>query len=323
MLGQVPPEFYQPSPPEEFAFDWDNEKVRRLKVPVTRLAVARLAWNFDAPLLTGNVSLRDVLANPGQHPEHTQRILKADTRYPLDVMFHKGRWMILDGMHRLAKLALLCGARQVRVRRIPESAIPKIAISPSAKDRMMRRLGAVLPGLGGTDQFEFYKNVAKRYAETAARLLDRHDLLGASKIASDAEDMIEKAYDILRQRHPEDISRKDLEEVFEVRTLASFVQTAFLKETNKLFSAVFDPPKTPIRQAIHTLVDAETAVKDGDLERAKRLVFESTIMARTIRERSKNPDERHGAEDLLTRMVPAMIQAIKTVEAGGKWVTPE
>lgn len=53
------------------------------------------------------------------------RTLNADTGYPIDVMFWRGRWLILDGLHRLMNLSMQ-GMEVVKVRKIPVSAIPEI-----------------------------------------------------------------------------------------------------------------------------------------------------------------------------------------------------
>ena len=51
--------------------------------------------------------------------------MQADINYPIDIMFWKKRWLILDGLHRLMKQAIE-GRQTVQVRKIPESAIPLI-----------------------------------------------------------------------------------------------------------------------------------------------------------------------------------------------------
>jgi hypothetical protein len=55
----------------------------------------------------------------------TEKIEKADTSYPIDIMENKGRWLILDGLHRLVKLYEQ-GEKTVKVRIIPRKKIPEI-----------------------------------------------------------------------------------------------------------------------------------------------------------------------------------------------------
>ncbi len=51
--------------------------------------------------------------------------MKADPSYPIDIMENKGRWLILDGLHRLMKTSIL-GTKTVRVRKISRDYIPDI-----------------------------------------------------------------------------------------------------------------------------------------------------------------------------------------------------
>ena len=51
--------------------------------------------------------------------------MKADLKYPIDIMENKGRWLILDGLNRLMK-AYLLKMKTVKVRIIPRDKIPEI-----------------------------------------------------------------------------------------------------------------------------------------------------------------------------------------------------
>jgi len=51
--------------------------------------------------------------------------MNADLSYPIDIMENKGRWLILDGLHRLVKAKIL-GFDKVKVRKIPRTEILKI-----------------------------------------------------------------------------------------------------------------------------------------------------------------------------------------------------
>jgi hypothetical protein len=115
-----------------FDFDWDERKVWQLHEPVTTMHVSELDWHIDIPFWdknggTYNLSPRDVINHPELHPIEYERILKSDSSHPLDVMENKGRWLLLDGLHRLTK-QVLGGKEQVRVRIIPRSRIPEILI---------------------------------------------------------------------------------------------------------------------------------------------------------------------------------------------------
>ncbi len=116
-----------------FDFHWSSKKVWKLDIPVTTMPVRELEWHFDIPFWNkpngGYYDLKpnDVLASPEEYKVEYERTLKSDLRHPIDIMENKGRWLILDGLHRLVK-ARLQGMTAVRVRKIPRSEIPKIQI---------------------------------------------------------------------------------------------------------------------------------------------------------------------------------------------------
>jgi len=115
-----------------FDFHWDAHKVWAIEAPVEDMRLDELAWHFDVPFLWKrpngyyDVLPRDVLDRPDQHALEYARTMQADTSYPIDIMRHNGRWVILDGLHRLMKLSAE-GATIVKVRKIPVAAIPLIA----------------------------------------------------------------------------------------------------------------------------------------------------------------------------------------------------
>lgn len=53
------------------------------------------------------VSPRDVQAQPLAYPEHADRIVIADLACALHVVQRRGRWLVLDGIHRLTKAEML------------------------------------------------------------------------------------------------------------------------------------------------------------------------------------------------------------------------
>ena len=113
-----------------FDFDWDECKVWGLDVPSEEMPAVDLVWHFDIPFLQlrpdGHyLTPRQVIDRPDDYPGEYQRTIRADTAYPIDIMRWKGRWLILDGLHRLMKQTIE-GAEVVRVRKIPPGAIPLI-----------------------------------------------------------------------------------------------------------------------------------------------------------------------------------------------------
>src|SRR3989338_4250787 len=114
-----------------FDFDWDSKKVWALELPTEEMPIEELLWHFDIPFWdsegTDAYNLRpwDLIANPVEEPTHFLAIEKADLDYPIDIMWNKGRWVILDGLHRLVKYYLQ-GVTLLKIRKVPEKMIPLI-----------------------------------------------------------------------------------------------------------------------------------------------------------------------------------------------------
>ena len=116
----------------EHAFDlpfWrDNEKLWALEVPVEEISVDELLWILDVPFWEdekGNIVItpNEVINNPEKYPVHRDKIKAADTSYPIDIMKNKkGKWLTLEGLHRLVKL-VLAKESTVQVRKIPPELI--------------------------------------------------------------------------------------------------------------------------------------------------------------------------------------------------------
>jgi len=51
--------------------------------------------------------------------------MMSDLKYPIDIMRNKGKWLLLDGLHRLVKAKIL-GYSSIYVRKIPRSKIADI-----------------------------------------------------------------------------------------------------------------------------------------------------------------------------------------------------
>ncbi len=113
-----------------FDFSWSEKKVWALDIPVEKIDIKELEWHFEIPFWStknGYYDLKpnDVINFPENHQEEYDRTMKADLSYPIDIMENKGRWLILDGLHRLVKAKIL-GKTEVEVRKVPRSKIPEI-----------------------------------------------------------------------------------------------------------------------------------------------------------------------------------------------------
>ncbi len=114
-------------------FWWDDDRLRGLSLTVESVAVSELAWGLEIPFWSDgrkpySVRGRDVLESPDRHPEHRRRVHWSDLRHPL-ALYEKepGRWIILDGYHRLVKAAREDRAA-VPVVRLPAAAVPAVLV---------------------------------------------------------------------------------------------------------------------------------------------------------------------------------------------------
>jgi hypothetical protein len=103
------------------------EAIWRLALPVEERAISELAWMLDLPVWPGpegpyTLTPHAVLVAPERHAAEFARTLAADTVFPIDITWHRERWVVLDGVHRLLKLER-DGAQTVRVRVVPRDAL--------------------------------------------------------------------------------------------------------------------------------------------------------------------------------------------------------
>ncbi len=113
-----------------FDFEWDDKKLWDLKIESEYISIDELTWHFELPFWNKeggryNLTPNEVIANPVQYGNEYNKIMECDLKYPLNIMFNNDRWVLLDGLHRLAK-AYLAGETKIKVRKVPKSAIPII-----------------------------------------------------------------------------------------------------------------------------------------------------------------------------------------------------
>ncbi|MCX6784215.1 MAG: hypothetical protein NT141_04115 [candidate division WWE3 bacterium] len=114
-----------------FDFHWEESKVWALDLPIEEIPISELEWHFDVPFwfMPGgyyDLKPRDVINNKILYEKEYERTMNSDLKYPLDIMLWKGRWLLLDGLHRLVK-AYILGRKTIKVRKVPTSAIPLIS----------------------------------------------------------------------------------------------------------------------------------------------------------------------------------------------------
>ena len=105
-------------------WEWSREKLWALDLPVTSATLDELSHLFDVPLWRGEDDApfatppNDVLARPTEYPRQFRRIIEADLAFPVHITRTTSGWIVLDGLHRMAKAALL-GRQAVAARDVP------------------------------------------------------------------------------------------------------------------------------------------------------------------------------------------------------------
>ena len=106
-------------------FKIDELKLWAVDIPVEEIAISKIDYNLDIPYLEKegtddwNLTPRMLIKNFDKELSHAKKVNEADINYPLDIYFHKGKWIILDGVHRFTK-AVRLEHKTIKVRRISE-----------------------------------------------------------------------------------------------------------------------------------------------------------------------------------------------------------
>lgn len=129
-MKKLPPELVE----WYFPFNWDVKEVWDLEGRLEQRSVRDLEWHLEMPLwsteagrgMLFDLRPRDVLAAPEIHRDHARRMAEADESYPACVAEFRGREIIVDGIHRLAKLVGK-GTEVMEVKLMDEASIRSIA----------------------------------------------------------------------------------------------------------------------------------------------------------------------------------------------------
>ena len=132
-MDRIPPALYRVFFHDEADtwLRWHTEKLWALATPVSVVKLADLSWHLELPIWHSSptarfdLSPRQVLATPEQYAQHWQRVLGASLDYPLELFENHGRWVIMDGYHRLARHTVE-RSPTVRVRHHDRALLPTI-----------------------------------------------------------------------------------------------------------------------------------------------------------------------------------------------------
>ena len=112
---------------------WDEKKIWGIELPVITMDINELLWLIDVPFWESDdreeFALTPRVVMEG-HPHSTKewaRMTRVDLSFPLDVLCYNGRWIVLDGVHRLMK-AYMAGAETVTVRVFPPERLSEIMV---------------------------------------------------------------------------------------------------------------------------------------------------------------------------------------------------
>lgn len=106
-------------------FKTDEPKLWAIDIPTEEIPISEIEYNLDIPYLEQdgtddwNLTPRILIENFDKEFFHAEKVNKADLKYPIEIYFHKGKWIILDGVHRFTK-AVQLGHKKIKVRRISE-----------------------------------------------------------------------------------------------------------------------------------------------------------------------------------------------------------
>ncbi len=114
-------------------FNWDVKLVWALSTPTQKIYREKFDYLLALPLWSSSpnsgvlfdVSPIEVFKSPNHFPHQYRRILRADTRFPIEIIEYNNKHWVLDGVHRLAKMYLK-NNKIINIRIHPSDVIPII-----------------------------------------------------------------------------------------------------------------------------------------------------------------------------------------------------
>jgi hypothetical protein len=142
---------YPSAPPEvrPWLVDVAREQVHGRDRPIELMPVRELEWILDVPLWWRDghpfrLRPRDVLDEPQRYQAQHARTSEANLALPLEVAWHHGRWLVVDGVHRLLK-AVTLGYTAVAAREVPGAALVRPVARQSYSRVSTRSRAAPVP----------------------------------------------------------------------------------------------------------------------------------------------------------------------------------
>jgi len=111
--------------------NWDERKIWAIALPSEEMHIREFLWLFKIPYWESDneeefiIRPWDVIYRRPGSTKQWIRTQKADLSFPIDVLYYKGNWIVLDGVHRLVK-AYLQNKKTISVRIFPEERLNEI-----------------------------------------------------------------------------------------------------------------------------------------------------------------------------------------------------
>jgi hypothetical protein len=111
-------------------FKIDEPKLWSEDILVEEINVSEIEYNLDIPYLEQegtddwNLTPRMLIENFKKELFHAKKVEEADLKYPIEIYYHQGIWIILDGVHRFTKTIRL-GKKTIKVRRVADAIAQK------------------------------------------------------------------------------------------------------------------------------------------------------------------------------------------------------
>lgn len=106
-------------------FKIDEPKLWKINIPVEKIDISEIDYNLEIPYLEQegtndwNLTPKMLIQNFNKEFLHAKKVNKANLKYPIEIYLHKGKWIILDGVHRFTK-AVYLGHKKIKIRRVSE-----------------------------------------------------------------------------------------------------------------------------------------------------------------------------------------------------------
>ena len=101
----------------------DEPKLWAIDIPVEEISISDIEYNLDICYLEQegtddwNLTPRMLIENFDREITHAKRVNEVNLKYPIDIYLHKGKWIILDGVHRFTK-AVKLGRKTIKARKV-------------------------------------------------------------------------------------------------------------------------------------------------------------------------------------------------------------